>query len=346
MIRALALLAAGSLLFATLAGFFGSRSWVLDHFAHFRPQYALGLGLLAVAFAIGGDGAPAALCGSAAAVNLALVAPLWLGDIGRPAGRSGARGRGGGSSSRRTQHAPGSSPRATGPPADPPAPTLSLRFLNVDWRTADPQAVLEYVGARADDLVVLLAVSPPWLEAVRRADLGLHAVAVLVEPRAARLIALARHPDANATIHQPMPGTGWVAVELELELEGHPLRALATHARSPKSRVRAELRDAQLAWIAGWAERQSDPVVVLGDLNATPWSHALRKLENDAGLVNSLRGHGHQPSWPARLGPLGIPIDHVLHGPELVTVERTLDPAFGSDHRMVCARLAWRTSPP
>lgn len=59
------------------------------------------------------------------------------------------------------------------------------------------------------------------------------------------------------------------------------------------------------------------------------------------GLVNSLRCRGLQPSWPAALGPLGIPIDHLLHGPELATVGRERGPAFGSDHRMLHVRLAW-----
>lgn len=99
--------------------------------------------------------------------------------------------------------------------------------------------------------------------------------------------------------------------------------------------------DALLAWIADWAARQTDPVVVLGDLNATPWSHAFRSLVDEAGLVNSLRGRGLQPSCPAPLGLLGIPIDHLLHSPALATVERERGPAFGSDHRMLHVRLAW-----
>ena len=58
------------------------------------------------------------------------------------------------------------------------------------------------------------------------------------------------------------------------------------------------------------------------------------------------RGGGHeelQPSWPARFGPIGLPIDHVLHSPQLTTVDRQLAPPIGSsDHRMVHASITFR----
>lgn len=63
------------------------------------------------------------------------------------------------------------------------------------------------------------------------------------------------------------------------------------------------------------------------------------------GLLDSHRGHGWQPSYPPWFGPLGIPIDHLWHSPELTTVERQLGPSRGCDHRILNVRLAWGAGP-
>lgn len=80
--------------------------------------------------------------------------------------------------------------------------------------------------------------------------------------------------------------------------------------------------------------------IVLGDLNATPWSHAFRALLEDGELVSSQRGHGIQGSWRREPWPLSLPIDHCLHAPSLVTLERHLGPFLGSDHRPLHVALA------
>jgi endonuclease/exonuclease/phosphatase (EEP) superfamily protein YafD len=78
---------------------------------------------------------------------------------------------------------------------------------------------------------------------------------------------------------------------------------------------------------------------VVGDLNASPWSHSFRSLA-DSDLINSLNGFGLQASWPAVLGPFGVPIDHLLHSAELTTVSREIGPSLGSEHRSVFITLA------
>jgi endonuclease/exonuclease/phosphatase (EEP) superfamily protein YafD len=81
-------------------------------------------------------------------------------------------------------------------------------------------------------------------------------------------------------------------------------------------------------------------VIVIGDLNATPWSYAFSRLLRDADLIDSTRGFGVQPTWRTRYGPVGgmpawplqIPIDHCLHSAGLATIAREIGPACGSNH--------------
>ena len=77
----------------------------------------------------------------------------------------------------------------------------------------------------------------------------------------------------------------------------------------------------------------SEPTILLGDLNTTPWSHHFRRLLKQTRLLDSLRGHGVQGSWPSFLpAPLRIPIDHVLHSPEVAITGRAIGPDANSDH--------------
>ena len=103
-------------------------------------------------------------------------------------------------------------------------------------------------------------------------------------------------------------------------------------------------RLAQLA-AAGQVEAGRAPVL-LGDLNATPFSAGVRPLRT-VGLRDSLAAGGlwTAGSWPAWPGPLRIAIDHCWHDPGLVTLARTVGPALGSDHRPLEVALAWAAAP-
>lgn len=81
-------------------------------------------------------------------------------------------------------------------------------------------------------------------------------------------------------------------------------------------------------------------MLIIGDLNSTPWSPRFETLTRNGGLVNSQNGFGVQASWPSGIGFFGIPIDHALHGEELTTVERSLGPGYGSAHRSLYITVA------
>jgi endonuclease/exonuclease/phosphatase (EEP) superfamily protein YafD len=134
------------------------------------------------------------------------------------------------------------------------------------------------------------------------------------------------------------------AIEATIEWAGRRVRFLGLHTLPPTGPAYARTRDAQLAAVADWVKRQGGPVIVAGDLNATPWCASFRRLVNDTRLVNSQRGFGVQPTWPARgfawLDGL-IPIDHCLHSPQLVTVQREVGERRGSDHMPIVVTLRW-----
>jgi endonuclease/exonuclease/phosphatase (EEP) superfamily protein YafD len=77
----------------------------------------------------------------------------------------------------------------------------------------------------------------------------------------------------------------------------------------------------------------SMPLIVAGDLNATPWSSAFAVAARH-GLD---RASGLAPTWPRR--HVGIPIDHVLADTHWRRGEAQRGPDIGSDHLPVRVAL-------
>lgn len=218
--------------------------------------------------------------------------------------------------------------------------SLDLTFHNTKYQV-DLDAVADVVRQRDDDLVVLS--NTDWVSHrdLDRADIG--GLTIISGPQFTEdleITVLARDPDLEVIVHRLAPqARDWV-VEVVAELDGEPVHVLGAHPVSPRDPERAARRDALLDWVAASASNRDAETVVLGDLNTPPWSPSFRNLVAGGGLTDSQRGRGMQPSWPARAGVLGLPIDHALVSAGLVTLERELGPALGSDHRMLHARVA------
>ena len=134
-------------------------------------------------------------------------------------------------------------------------------------------------------------------------------------------------------------------VVVDVTLDGRPLQIIGVHPRSPISSRAARSRVDTLEAVGRFVVASGTPSVVVGDLNSTPWSYPFRRLLRTAGLVDSERGYGWQPSWPTPLpGVLRIPIDHALVSPGIAVVDRTLGQSRGSDHRALLIELQWATT--
>ena len=83
------------------------------------------------------------------------------------------------------------------------------------------------------------------------------------------------------------------------------------------------------------------PVLLAGDFNAAPWSHAVDRIAKASDT--SIAGGGRfsfeiRFNWWAP--PIAMPIDHILLPEGLTPLEVRTGPGPGSDHRSLVARLA------
>lgn len=211
--------------------------------------------------------------------------------------------------------------------------TFTVISANVEFDNVDAAPLLDWVGRESPDLVVLLEVNERY--AARLAALTDYAHRRIV-PRdnPFGIALLSRHPLTHVSVIADAIGVPHI--EAEVDWNGQRMRVLAVHPMPPISASFAATRDAKLA---AWSKNLATaglPGLIVGDLNATPWSSAFR-LVDAAGLK---RTTSLGPTWPAALqGLMGIPIDHVLATRDWKRVASSTGPHLGADHRPVIVRL-------
>jgi len=285
---------------ATLLGFFGSYWWAFDALANFRLQYAAVLLVVAALYGLVLSRGAALVFLAIGLVNVWLVLPLFLGSP------EDAGGRG----------------------------ELSMVSFNVSASNDDRARVLSWVDEAGPDMAFLLESSRAWEDDVSAAPpgFGYSVVSDFPEDRRFGITVLAKGPVEQTEVLR-LGELEDPVVRVVTLLDGRPIVVYVVHPRAATTQEGSEARDSLLDAVAEEVAAEVDPVVVIGDLNATPWSHAFRNLVSEADLVNSLDGFGLQPTWPDLPFVLAIPIDHMLHTVELTTKERAVGPSLGSDHK-------------
>lgn len=294
---------------ATVLAFFGGVWWAFDIIANFRLQLALALLVGGILYgALYGRGAAILFLG-AAVLNAALVVPMWLSS--QPAVASDQR--------------------------------LRVVTLDVTTSLGTRSPVIEWVSTVDADLIFLQQTTSAWVESIREADTGYSIIAQPPQDGQSGTIALAKVP-YDARVYPVIQGTEPI-VEVSAELGGRPVTVFSIRADSPSGVNDVEQRDELFEATGELVASRTEPVVVVGDLNVTRWTHAFRVLTSAGSLNNSEDGFGYQATWPANDWPVGgdyagIPIDHALLTTALTTAHRSIGPAVGSDHLPLIVHIA------
>jgi endonuclease/exonuclease/phosphatase (EEP) superfamily protein YafD len=233
-------------------------------------------------------------------------------------------------------------------PILPTAPySLRVMTLNVDSRNARSELARHAIVAETPDVIFLSEASAQWISALPALrKIYPFEVGDMSDPKSAVLL-LSRFPLQDAEVHRLEPGGDPPAISARLctdreRTDGPCLTVIGIHAAAPITRARAEARDAVFRVAADLlAGRHDGRAVLLGDLNATPWSPAFRRLLGATSLRDSGIGFGLHPTWGSRSLLFGQPIDHVLVDQGITVVDRRVGGDVGSDHYPLVVDLSF-----
>jgi endonuclease/exonuclease/phosphatase (EEP) superfamily protein YafD len=289
---------------ATAARFLGSFWWLFELTTHFPVMLAVTLVLLAIAWSIGRRWKLAATCAAFGLLNGILVFSQGTLLDNQPS-ITGAR----------------------------------LRFTSINVLTSNERSdlVLQYLRDTDPDVILLMEVSHRWLEDLKP-----------LETNYPHFVSRSREDNFGIALFSRIPLTNTSIVQLgeatvpsiltDLVLSNQTVHLVGTHPLPPGTANMSWLRNDQLRNLATHVRKQTGHVILLGDLNTTPWSPHFQQLLRDSHLRNTARHQDALGTWPA-WSPLRIPLDHCLVSPAIRVLDRQVGPDVKSDHLPVLADL-------
>jgi endonuclease/exonuclease/phosphatase (EEP) superfamily protein YafD len=295
---------------ATVTSFLGRVWWLFSLPTHFPLHLGVALAAVASASAIRRRWRVAVICGGFALVNLGLVvATLWPPPPTAGTITSGAR--------------------------------LRLAALNVHTANERTDLVLGFLRQADADVILLMEVDERWMAALAPLDADYpHQIAAPREDNFG-IELFSRLPLTNAQVLE-LGSAELPSLSANFNLGGREVLLLGTHPLPPGTAEYSRQRNEQLRALAAHVREQRVPVMVLGDLNTTPWSPFFADLLRGSGLRQTSRGRGLCGTWPASL-PVGrIALDHCLLSPVFAVASQQVGPKVGGDHLPLVVEVQWR----
>jgi endonuclease/exonuclease/phosphatase (EEP) superfamily protein YafD len=211
---------------------------------------------------------------------------------------------------------------------------FSVASANVNLDNQKPEHLIQWIAQEQPDVLILLEVSPAYAEGLK-ALTGYPYRHMVPEESPFGMALLSRSPMSNAVTILNTESIG--RIEAEISWNGHLISVVAYHPMPPIATRYHSIRNTELAQMATRLSDENRPALLVGDLNATPWSSAFHGLE----ALGVKRATGLRPTWPsAGQGWFGIPIDHVLVTKQWRVIEYHLGSDVGSDHLPVVTLLS------
>ncbi len=289
--------AAGAIVcFLGVAGYLGNDWWFFDLASHFRPQYTAFLAVYVVVSAVRRIRFQAAVYAAFAAINIIPIIPFYIAPEGRDADVKYYRGL----------------------------------LANVNTANRRFDLVDDMISTYDPDILVLEEISSAWIDGLSEIHRYEHKVQ---RPRDDNFgIALySKYPMDFVDIRY-FGDAGVPSIYAVIRDDNLVISVVATHPPPPIGAANTQASHSQLEDLADFAASVPFPKLILGDLNNTPWSPTFRRFLRRAQMNNSARGFGIQCTWPTFCKPMMIPIDHCLHSPDIVILNREVGPHVGSDH--------------
>ncbi|MBK8284545.1 MAG: endonuclease/exonuclease/phosphatase family protein [Ahniella sp.] len=213
-----------------------------------------------------------------------------------------------------------------------PGPSVRVANVNLHVSQTDAQGLREFLDREQPEMVVLIELN---------------------ETMAAQIATWTDYPEQHLVPENSPFGIGVISrlalqsattvrdakglaeIDVIVRVADQPVLLTAAHPMPPLSSSWHRARLTKLMALVERQQHHAGPRLMVGDLNASPWSSAMRAVRADYRRANTL-----SPTWPNRnFGWFGIPIDLVLASSHWQVQSFDVAESFGSDHRPVVTTL-------
>jgi endonuclease/exonuclease/phosphatase (EEP) superfamily protein YafD len=213
---------------------------------------------------------------------------------------------------------------------------VRVLFANVLASNTEYERVRALIADTQPDVIALVETRAPWFAQLAPAVEG---YARIVDERTDNF---ALGLFARGTVHGHVEHLGGDLPTIVANIglpSGVAFTMVVTHPWPPVNGWAEDRQDEHLAAVAQRIAALAGPIVLAGDLNATPWSRVFRKLVGTTRLCDTRSSY--DGSYPASTWLVRIPIDHVLVSCAIGVRDRWIGPDIGSDHLPVVVDLAF-----
>jgi endonuclease/exonuclease/phosphatase (EEP) superfamily protein YafD len=218
-------------------------------------------------------------------------------------------------------------------------PFLKVVSVNVRTENEEVGKVLDFVRTADADAVLFMEVDDFWEEGLQplkaiypnsrfESRVDNFGIALYTKLEVEKLEI--RHPgEADVPI-----------VVATLKKDGRSFQLAGVHPVPPIGQWNSQHRNEDIKAYAALARESEGPMLLVGDLNSSPWSKGMRILTGGSDLRLGGALNAAMPTW--MVGTLvSIPIDHALAQKPLTLLRRSVGPEVGSDHRPIVIEVGW-----
>ena len=218
---------------------------------------------------------------------------------------------------------------------------IKILHSNVQTSNENHQELIKLILTESPDILSVQEVNKTWIsKLIEIEELLPHK---FIRPREDNfgIAVYSKYPfDSSEFIY--LGRSNIPSIKATLTIGEQPVTLISSHPVPPISENFYESRNSQLNALSLLSKEVDQPLIVIGDLNVTMWSHTYLALENETKLSNTREGFGILPTWPTNLLPLMIPIDHCLVSEEFDVLDMRVGDDVGSDHLPIIVDLKFR----
>lgn len=269
-----------ALITLTFLGFGGRLIWFFDLFGYFRVHYAI-IGFVIFVMTLRAKNLAYSAIGAAAIVVNLVTAAFAI-----PADMQGSR-----------------APFIEG------APQLRVAMASASSTPTAQDDAKRWIEAEHPDIVAILQVNWRWQSLADRLKAAYPYVQLVDSSDDYGVLLLSRLPFRRPTVSTAGMSQLPVVVT-EVQTTVGKMGLIVAHAPPLISNANAYDRNTYLSQIHAMMIGMPIPTLLVGSLNAPPWSTGFDGLKTLPNLVPA--SLSLPATWPAMAGPLGVPLDYIL----------------------------------